>query len=168
MGLGSCAVFYFNEKIMRVSRTESVSVTFPAANRKVNFPDNNNIKGQKITGLIVRLQSETAFDFNNNPVASDANIRNTYLTLTDINNNQVISYLPLSNLIPSLNNGRQFEFEGLYIDLPKCFIYLSGTGTIPAGDVIVFTFIYELAGNTKLLEDQIRIQKQIQSNTTKC
>lgn len=112
------------------------------SSRKVLLPDNSILRNKRILGVYVQdnISDDKQTPTGNN-MPPQSQLGNTYLTL--LRGSDVIwESKPLTDLMPSLNDGNKQIFNQSEFDPSKSYIYISGSAAISSGDAIAIYFVY--------------------------
>ena len=140
-----------------IFNTQSANIVIPTGStlQRHYFPDLPNLRHVHLLGLETFSVSSLTNDANNVPVANDALLQCTYLTLVNAASDQFIYRFPIINLIRTNNNtaapfvwvDNLAEFAGQRTIFTKSFIEIANTGTISGAqdESIVFNIYFKYA-----------------------
>jgi len=112
---------------------------------QIQLPLNETLRDAKrITGVVAYKVGTVSVA----PTSALAVVNNTvflksFLTLTNVNNEQALSQIPLSDLERSGNAGIELDIEVAKFSANKSFIQISTAASISTSEVFLLRFEYE-------------------------
>ena len=137
-------------ELLPLVQTAEFNVGASTTSKQFSLADFINQLRNVQNGLLVGLKVQNNTSMPNSPsgavTVSDAVIRNSTLTLTNKNQEQVLQNVPLSFFLLA-NQQYPIEFEPFEVDFNNSYIQQNAPGTIAptANTSFVFTFFYRKA-----------------------
>ena len=118
----------------------------PGAGQQYVFQDNPQINKANIRLWAISAYSETQVikDQAGNTLVDATGILGINFTLVDANNLQFVQNMPVYDAIRSFNSGQWIRFNGVRLNLTKCFIQLQSNASISQNEVVLFNLIYSM------------------------
>lgn len=124
--------------------TTSVEVQIDGSGGVFKLPDDAILRNKKILGLFVQMNPDDNVNApSGRPLASDAAVRSTYITLKQ-NNDEVVFEHPLSDFGQTTGD-REIRILGMCdINPQKSEINITNASLVSDGESIVIQFIYKM------------------------
>jgi hypothetical protein len=122
--------------------TTSVEVEIGGTSGTYALPDDSILRDKRILGFFVMPnESGTAKSPMNRPLASEAAVNSSYLTLKFVNDD-VISSHPLSDFRTNKDDRTLRRWDICGLNPSKSYIKVGDTSLIAAGQSIILQFVY--------------------------
>ena len=133
---------YLVDKYGEQIGTTSVEVQIDGSGGTFKLPDDSILRGKRIVGMFVQSNTDdNANSVSGRPLAGDAAVRSSYVTLKQ-NNDEIIFEHPLSDFL-QVSGDREIRILNLCnINPQKCDINVTNASLVSDGESIVLQFIY--------------------------
>lgn len=110
--------------------------------RTYYLPDDSILRGKQILEIFTRdNSSDNIVSPTGRNIVNDTILLNGYLTLV-CGNKRFWDDHPLSDLVPTLNNGEHRQLYAPNFNPSKSYIHIAGSTTLTTGESILLHFIY--------------------------